>query len=268
MNIAEIGFLRRRGFKNKITLVRYGCLLLAGMLVLSAGEVISQQADADTLQWLSQYFTDAYQADQHLIHGTRYYNLYPKAPGNPFFETEEFRTGTIIISDREYKPVQLKYDICNQRLLLRYSLNVGGSADIVLIHDPIREFEIDGKVFRRYAIPKKGEQFCQEIGTGSLKCIYFWHKELIPLNNSLESFNQYSNHEKNSWLLHDGVLFPFTGKKSFIRCFPAEQQHALRKYIKENRIIIRHVADAEMQRLIRFYPDQEGATGVKIQGNP
>jgi hypothetical protein len=268
MNIAAQRFLPWKGFIYKIYRVSYRSLFLTCMIVLSGPWVSSQQANPDTLQWLAEYFTDAYKADQHLIHGTRYYNLYPSAPGNPFFEPDEFRTGNIIINDREYKAVLLKYDICNQRLLLRYSISNGGYTDIVLIHDPIRGFEIDGKVFRKYAIPKKGEQFCQEIGSGSLKCLYFWNKELVPLNNSLASYNQYTGPERNSFLLRNGALFPFTGKKPFIRCFPSEQQHAVKKYMKENRIILRDASDTEMHRLILFCQSLESETAVKIQGTP
>ena len=268
MNIADKGFLPCNDNKDIISLVRRICLFPACMVILSSALVKAQQASAQTLKQLTEYFTDAYQADQHLIHGTRYYNLYPTAPGNPFLDPDEFRTGSVIINEREYTNVRLKYDICDQRLLLRYFLNTGGSADIVLIRDDIQGFEIDGKVFRKYTIPKKGVQFCQEIGTGSLKCIYFWHKELVPLNNSLDSYNQYSNQERNSWLLRDGDLLPFKRKKSFIRNIPVTQQHGVKKYIKENRIIIHNASDADMHQLISYLHNLEAEPGEKMQEIP
>jgi hypothetical protein len=252
MNIADNRFPDGTESIDKHSLIRWMRLCVACILLFPVTGAGAQQTDPERLQWLADYFRDTYQADQHLINGTRYYNLYPSAPGNAFFEPDEFRTGSVIISDREYKAVLLKYDICNQRLLLRYSLNTGGSADIVLIDDPIQGFVIDGRVFRKHMIAKKGMQYCQEIGTDSLKCLYFWHKELVPLNNSLDSYNQYTNPEKNCWLSRSGKLLPFKGKKSFVGCFPMTQQHAIRKFIQENRILIRHVPDADMLRLIRF----------------
>jgi hypothetical protein len=238
------------------------------MSVLSLNEVRAQQVNPETLRGLQEYFADAFKADQHLIHGTRYYNLYPAAPGNPFYEPDEFRTGSVIINDRTYSDVLLKYDICNQRLLLRYALINGGSADIVLIQDAIREFVIDGKVFRKYSIPKKGKPYCQEIGTGSLKCLYFWHKELVPLSNSLDSYNQYTNQEKNSYLIRNGELIPFKSEKSFIGCFPVTRQHEIRKYIKEKRIILRHASDADMRQLMGFCQKLEADTTVQLKVNP
>src|SRR4030042_2719534 len=106
MNIAVKGLLPCNDCKDIISLVRKICLFLAGMVVLSSSGVRAQQASAQTLEQLSAYFTDAFQADQHLIHGTRYYNLYPAAPGNPFLEPDEFRTGRAIINDRESKDVR------------------------------------------------------------------------------------------------------------------------------------------------------------------
>jgi len=268
MNIEDKRFLPCIGYKDMISHFRRICLFLSGLMVLVFSEVNAQEASRETLRLLQEYFSDAFQADQHLIHGTRYYNLYPTAPGNPFFEPDEFRTGSVIINEREYKDVRLKYDICNQRLVLRYTLNTGGTADIVLIHEAIRGFEIGGKVFRKYMIPKKGEQFCQEIGAGSMKCIYFWHKELIPLNNSLDSYNQYTNPVNSSFLLLNGVLLHYKGKKSFIKCFPVTAQHAVRKYIKENRIIMRHIPDADMHPLIRFCQNLDAETSAIPQNTP
>jgi len=268
MNIADHRFPSCIDCKDIVSLFRRICLFLTGLVVGSFSTVSAQPLSPATLRGLQEYFTDAFQVDQHLIHGTRYYNMYPAAPGNPFFEPDEFRTGSVIINDKEYRNVRLKYDICNQRLLLRHSIVNSGSADIVLIDDAIREFAFDGKVFRKYTIPKKGEQYCQEIGTGSLRCLYFWHKELVPLSNSLDSYNQYTNPEKNSYLIRNGEQFPFKGEKSFIKCFPLTQQHDIRKFVKENRIILRHAADADMLKLIGFCQTLEADTTAKMQANP
>ena len=238
------------------------------MLLLWIPALRSQQPDRDTLVRLTENIAEAFQADPHLIHGIRYYDLYPAAPGHPFFEPDEYRFGRVIINDREYKGLKLKYDICNQRLLLHYFLSNGGSAEIILIRDPIREFELDNKIFRPYTLPRKGVQFCQEIGAGSIKCLYFWHKELVPLNNSLESYNQYTSQEKNSWLLLDSVLIPFKGKRSFIRCFPASQHPVVKKYIRENHILIRHVSDAAMHHLIGLFEAPVTGTASGKEDHP
>jgi len=268
MNIAVKGVLPCKDCQDVISLVRSMCLFLVVLLAWPFCGVRAQQVNAETLERLTQHFTDAFQADQHLIHGTRYYNLFPAAPGNPFFEPDEFRTGSVIINDKEYTNVRLKYELCNQRLLLRHSMVNNASSDIVLIDDAIREFAFDGKVFRKHILPRKGEQYCQEIGTGSLRCLYFWHKELVPLNNSLDSYNQYTNPEKDSYLIRNGDWFPFKGEKSFIRCFPLPQQHDIRKFIKESRIILRHATDADMLKLIGFCQNLEADTVIKMQANP
>jgi hypothetical protein len=228
----------------------------------------SQEANRDTLELLQWLFDDARQSDQHLIHGTRYYNLYPSAPGNPFMEPDEFRTGSVIINAREYEPVKLKYDICSQCVLMRYPLHIGGYGEIVLINDFIRGFEIGEKAFRIHSLPKKGNQYCQEIGTGSLKCLYFWHKELIPLNNSLESYNQYTHENKNAYLLMKNQITAFNSKKSFLRLFPESLQHVIKVYMKENKISLRHISDSRMNDLIRFCETLTESNRKEIQDKP
>lgn len=228
------------------------CLFLICLPALWIQTVRSQEADADTIKLLKWYFENVSQSDQHLIHGTRYYDLYPAAPGNPFLEPDEFRTGSVIINTKEYKPVRLKYDICNQRVIMRYPLNIGGYSEIVLINDFIRGFEIEGRKFLICSLPKKGARYCQEIGAGSLRCLYFWHKELVPLNNSLESYNQYTQENKDSYLFMDGQVFPYQGKRAFLTLFPVTLQHSIRAYMKENKVVLRHITDAAMNNLLLF----------------
>jgi hypothetical protein len=244
------------------------CLYILCLLTLWLQPAGAQEANADTIQTLMWHFENVRQSDQHLIHGTRYYDLYPNAPGNPFMEPDEFRTGSVIINAREYKPVRLKYDICNQRVLMRYPLNIGGYGEIVLINDFIQGFEIGERIFRIHSLPKKGDQYCQVIGTGSLKCLYFWHKELIPLNNSLESYNQYTNENKDSYLFMDGRIFLYKGKKSFLALFPAASQHSIKVYMKENKIALRHIADNGMNDLIHFCNSLMESRNNEIQDKP
>ncbi|MBN1414819.1 MAG: hypothetical protein JW973_06940 [Bacteroidales bacterium] len=263
--MAVKGFPPCNEYKRSATVVRCINLLFAGLLMLSGNVIRGQEADADTLYMLARHFNDVLQPDQHLIHGTRYYNLYPNAPGHPFMEPDEFRTGSIVINDKQYKPVSLKYDICNQRVLMRYPLNIGGTSDIVLINDAISGFEMDGKVFCKYPLPKKGYQYCQEIGTESLKCLFYWHKELVPLNNSLESYNQYTDQKRDYYLYRNTKLVPFKGKKSFLHCFPVTMQHAIRDYIKDNRIVFRYLSDTGWKNLIQFCGDRMDGNQTELQ---
>jgi len=254
--------------KGKIFRFHCVCLFLLTFLMLSMHPLRGQKTDDDKIQWLLQHFQDILQPDQHLIHGLRYYDLYPAAPGHPFLEPDEFRTGSVIINEREYTSVSLKYDICNQRVLLRYAVTIGGFSDLILINDPIRGFEIDGRVFRIYPLPKIGDQYCQVIGTHPLKCLYFWYKELVPLNNSLESYNQYTTQKRNSYLFMNDQILEFKGKREFLKCFPVTMQNSIRKYIKENRMVMRSVSDNEMKNLILFCRDLMENNLMEKQDNP
>jgi len=248
--------------------LRLLCLPMMCLLMMQIRPAVAQEVNRDTLHLLQYYFEDVRQSDQHLIHGTRYYELYPNAPGNSFMEPNEFKTGSVIINTREYIPVKLKYDICNQRLLMSYPTKIGGYGEIMLIHDFIRGFVIGEKIFRIHSLPKKGNQFCQEIGTGSIKNLYFFHKELIPLNNSLESFNQYTQENKDSYLFMDGQIFSYNGKKSFLHLFPEQLHHDIKSYMKENKISLRHISDNGINDLIRFCTGLLGRENNEIRANP
>lgn len=55
---------------------------------------------------------------QLLLNGRIWYNLYSRAFGHQFFATTEFLTGDVTLEGKQYKDLNLKYDILNDELLL------------------------------------------------------------------------------------------------------------------------------------------------------
>ncbi|HRU57000.1 MAG TPA: hypothetical protein P5190_07145, partial [Bacteroidales bacterium] len=55
---------------------------------------------------------------QLLLNGRIWYNLYSRAFGHQFIATTEFLTGDVTLEGKQYKDLNLKYDILNDELLL------------------------------------------------------------------------------------------------------------------------------------------------------
>lgn len=53
-----------------------------------------------------------------MLNGRIWYNLYSRAYGHQFFATTEFITGDVTLEGKQYKNLNLKYDILNDELLL------------------------------------------------------------------------------------------------------------------------------------------------------
>ena len=121
--------------------------------------IMAQYIDDSRLNELKSDFEIAYGLDENLINGFRYRDKYPDAEGHPFWGDNQFFEGAIVINDKEYNNVFLKYDIAGQNIILQYRNSVNGIEQIQLNNYDIKEFEIRGKLFRKLQFPETGERF-------------------------------------------------------------------------------------------------------------
>lgn len=226
-------------------------ILLSYILFLCFSHSYAQEKNYSDPGNLKAYAENIYSADQNLINGIKYENYYPKAQGNAFFNEDVFSYGYLIVNNILYLNQKLKYDICNQQLLLL--LDEKGKYEIILNNSAISEFSIGDKKFKKYFFKEKGFRFFQELSTGKSTCLYYWEKDFIPVNNSLESAYRYGSQHKDSYLLIADSLMQFRNKKTFIRCFPENHSGIMNGYIRKNKLNIKHITDEKMAGILRFY---------------
>ena len=204
--------------------------------------------DSTFLKW-KLFFNQSYGADYNLVNGIRYLNLYPTAEGHPFLGEDRFYKGTIVINKKVYQDVELKYDICNQEIILQYSYFEGSTDNIILTGEFVEEFELEGRLFRKYAFPETVPRFYQVVDKGNINCLYYWKKDLLK-GSSVHTFYKYSPEKKVSYLLIDDKLNPFKGRKSFVELFPSKYQKEIRLYLRSNNIWIRDANELTIQQLL------------------
>jgi hypothetical protein len=206
--------------------------------------------DSNVLK-LKSYFNQFYGADYNLINGIRYVNLYPSAEGHPFLGEDSFYKGNIIINNLIYRDMEIKYDICNQEIILQYPYFTGNPDKIILIKEFIDEFEMDDRLFRKYTFPETGPRFYQVVSRGNIYCLYFWKKDLVK-GSSVQIFYKYSPERKVSYLVIDNKLCSFSSRKSFIKLFPSQYHKEIIQYLKSNKMWIRNDTEIKIRQLMDF----------------
>ncbi len=198
------------------------------------------------------YFDRAYGVDYNLVNGIRYLYPYARAHGHPFLGENRFYTGYAVINGHYYQDLLFKYDICNQQLILNHTFLSGGTEQIIINYEIVDEYELEGKLFRRYSFTETGTKIFQVIESGNLSCLYTWTKEFE--HNPTSSWNVYSftSSKKKRYLLIDDQLFPFLTKRSFLKVFPEEYKKEINQYIRKNHIWLKEAPDNVMQQLIVF----------------
>jgi hypothetical protein len=250
MNFSSMITIPFRIFHKKRS-ARHLCF---AFLILSNLQFIYAQltgtTDSTVLNWKS-FFNQSYGTDYNLVNGIRYINKYPSAEGHPFLGEDRFYRGKLVINNQIYPDMELKYDLCNQEIILQYPYFTGSTDKIILIKDFIDEFELDGKLFRKYTFPETAPRFYQVVTQGDIYCLYFWQKDLLK-GSTVEYFYKYSPEKKVSYLVIDHRLFPFKGRKSFVNLFPAIYHAEILLYIKSNNIRLKDPDEIKIRQLLAY----------------
>jgi hypothetical protein len=232
-------------------------------LVVSFNILSGQWIDESKVLALNKSFNNVYNLDGHLINGRKYYNRYSNAPGHPFFGDDQFKKGKVIVNGITYDNILIKFDIVNREVVLQFSYIYGGNDQIVLNSENLSEFEIDGKLFRKYSLPGKGNTFLQVVVEGKITCLYSWQKQLISQRYSLENPYVYSDQASKYFLLINKQFVEYKGKKSFIKIFPKEIHQDIKRFFKANNIRLSSASDNTIRQLINycsqiFHPSEFG----------
>lgn len=221
-------------------------------LVVSVNISSQQWIDESKVKALNTSFYEVYNLDGHLINGRKYYNRYSNAPGHPFFMDDQFKQGKVIVNGILYDNILIKFDIVNQEVVLQFSYIYGGNDQIVLDSENVSEFELDGKSFRKYKLPGKGNTFLQVVVEDKITCLYSWRKLLLSQRYSLEDPYMYSDQKSKSYLLINRQLIEYRGKKSFINIFPGELQQDIKRFLKTKNIKLNSASDNTVRQLINY----------------
>jgi hypothetical protein len=211
----------------------------------------AQQPGENIIAELHELATEFYGPDQHLVNGIEYVNLHIRSSGHKFLDEDRFYEGRVVIDNKVYHHVFLKYDIYNQQVLLLIRHHSGGHKQIILNTVRIDEFEINGRKFRKYAFPGTGTRFYQVIGSDEMACLYHFSK--LEILNPVDRYtiSKFTEEKKKSYLYGQSKVHEFKGSRSFVRVFH-DHQPQIKAYIRKNKFRVRKLSDAQMLQLISY----------------
>jgi hypothetical protein len=196
--------------------------------------------------------TDEYGFDQVLVNGIFFTDKYLKKEGHQFLMEDQLYKGNLTFRGREYKGLEMKYDIYNHQLLLFVKNNIS-AAWVVPPNDFISAFSLGGKSFSKYNFQGEPGFYQVVFDTEKLKCLYYWYKKMH------ESYDK-SNHvtyeffkgEKRCYLLMNGSLLTYRNNRSFMELLPGEIKYQVRKFLSANHIKVNKSSDEKISELLVY----------------
>ena len=200
---------------------------------------------------LKEYFDHTYRADYILWNGKRYQRFYNNSIGHPFFDSENFREGNLLINGVPYENVLINYDLTIQQVILQQTGISGSNDQIILIRELIDEFSLDGILFRQLSFPETGTRFFQIISSGEISCYLAWEKDMT-LTGAPGMPYTFTSQSRDAYLLVSGQLNSFKSVSSFIKILGEENNKEIRRYRRRHRIRLRSASDKDLNQLIDY----------------
>ena len=235
---------------------RHVLRVLAGSLTLLLLSRFSPLLSQDTanLNYLEirEDAEERYGPSADLFNGEKYYYPYRSAGGDPFFEVHNDHNASALIKGKLYENQTIRFDIYNQLMVLDFMDRSGAPGSIVLRNEWLDYIILGGYLFKKFPDQNGFKRFGQVIYEGNYSCVYFWEKSYSPDLHDGEKYYQFSEPIRQSLLVVDDRFYPYAGKRSFLTCFPGQNQLQIKTYLKEKRIRIRKATDLEMQSLMEY----------------
>lgn len=190
--------------------------------------------------------------DYNLLNGRQYYPLF-SGISHPYFNTDRYRPGSLLLNGEAYDSVTINYDIFDQQVILQYPVNISDqNIKVVLNRELIDHFKIDGKTFRKMSFPETGSSFFQVVSSGDLSCFLHWEKRLNRSTYSGNTSYNYSKQSREIYLQKEGQLYVVRSRSSFTGMFDEAYQKEIKGFLRREKIRFRNASDAKLGELMNF----------------
>ena len=167
------------------------------------------------LDSLSHYVGMKYGLDQGLINGFQYFQRYVMYKGDPYFQENTFRNGSVSLHGEEYRDLHLKYDIYSQHLELEFTDFQKRYNQLIIDSIHIDSFRLGGYQFKKMAMPDGKHLFYQVLESGPVTGYIHWSKIATTVSGDMQHSHQFSDPVGTYFLRHIGQIHAFSNKKSF-----------------------------------------------------
>lgn len=186
--------------------------------------------------------------DPTLINGKQYTYFIANVKGHQFLD-KDFKTGTLTIKGKTYTNQELKYDIYNQLLLLKFT-NQFNSEKIIVVSDAwLTEFTIGEAMFKIDTL-HGSKRIVQAIDSKNISLCFEW-KKVLKLDPSTGIYH-FSSPIRKGFLLLNGKELEFRGNRSFAKQFGRERSKQILQFLRKQKIKIYKAPDRRLMDLLNY----------------
>ena len=224
------------------------CLLT--FLLTGLNAQVNDQSEKDFYQ-MKDYFNRSYGPDHNLLNGRQYHLLYSSI-SHPFYNSDQYRTGSLLMNGVNYEDIPINYDIYKQQVILQYTTYSGQSRQLTLTGERIDRFTLEGKLFRRMSFPETGARFFQVVSSGEISCYLFWEKKMSYSPSSFSTVYNYNKASRTVYYYVSGQLHSINNRSSITKIFDKSHRKEIRRFLHSEQIKFKNASDESLRQLTNF----------------
>lgn len=224
-------------------------LMMFGLIVFGRAQELSQQVED-----LYNRSEQVYSTDDLLVNGQIYIPVRPRAMGSPYFGGKQFVEGSVQIKGRQFKEVLLKYNLENQRIILRVAVESGKYVTILLNSNLIDHFTIDGQYFINalsFFKDSEASGFYAHVYQGSFTFLIKYEKSFRAVYDRQTPEGSYTELHADFFIFEDGKFENITKKKALLNYFPLHKKE-IKSFMRKYKIHYKKASTTEINQLMSY----------------
>lgn len=244
---------KKSGYKH----YRLAGLTFVVFLLLYTPNCFGQQnnlKESNNLFQLVSSKVDSILGNDFLLMNARFlFNKYPRAKGEPFFETINDAPGRLVLGKKEYNNIRLLYDIYNQRLCFVVETTGYKGTILEMNNQVITSFQLDNKSFvnscELTALPQSG--FYEELFVGkNLKVYARWSKDYTD-NITDKYIGEFSLQKRELLFVVEGKMVDVSSRHGFSKMF-AGKSNQIESFLRKKKIRFSKSNNIELNKLFEY----------------
>ena len=213
----------------------------------------SDDAVINTVKELHDYSAYFYGIDDLLVNGRKYIPAHGNAKGDPYFSGPDWVTGTLLIKEKTYKAVELKYNVDLDKIILRAEVIRGGLVYVLLNNDFVTSFIIGEHYFINSSqlLQQDNSGYFELVFEGEHTLLIKHHKSFISEFSQNAPLGRFSDLNSTRYIYCAGMLYKMPYKKSFLMYFKPFRKE-IKKYMKQKKVKYKKANNFELHQLLKY----------------
>lgn len=215
---------------------------------------VNAQEQSNSGQNISALANSIYGTDDRLYNGIFYQPKHFFADGNPYFPADEWVESTLFIKGITYEGIPLKYNIEDDRFIIKNITDNKISVDILMHNSFVDSLQLGSHFFHNTdnLLSNNPIGIAELIYRGDSISAYFKHStEFLDQLTDRLKHGKYLKPKKKLYILNDTLFYLIHKNKDLFTYFP-KKDLAIKQFMRKNKIRLKKASAAQIAELIHF----------------